>query len=75
MTTEDNELLETKCRKITVEEQQQEFSSYFGFQSETIWDEYDIETELPPSDSNRKFSDMIRTLIQMPKVFCLEKSI
>lgn len=29
-----------ECRKITAEEQQQEFCSYLGFQSETIiWDE------------------------------------
>lgn len=30
-----------ECRKITAEEQQQEFCSYLGYQSETIiWDEY-----------------------------------
>lgn len=33
--------LTTECRKITAEEQQQEFCSYLGYQSETIiWDEY-----------------------------------
>lgn len=30
-----------ECRKITAEEQQQEFCSYLGFQTDTIiWDEY-----------------------------------
>lgn len=38
---ENKDLLSIECRKITAEEQQQEFCSYLGFQSETIiWDEY-----------------------------------
>ncbi|KAG4071418.1 hypothetical protein HA402_011572 [Bradysia odoriphaga] len=43
--------LALEYRKITAEEQQQEFCSYLGFQSETIiWDEYDPETD-PDSQS------------------------
>lgn len=41
MAGEVTDRLSIECRKITAEEQQQEFCSYLGYQSETIiWDEY-----------------------------------
>lgn len=66
--------LTLECRKITAEEQQQEFCSYLGFQSETIiWDEYVYSVRV--FDINRLtqqliFSDTIQKPIQTSKVFC-----
>lgn len=68
--------LTLECRVITAEEQQQEFCSYLGYQSETIiWDEYgSIDIIVTTNDLEIVFYlDTTQKSIQIPKVFYWRK--